>query len=373
MGESELITLVVHTSERAEKLKEILEFHAIPVTFEEVNVTNEESTLTAVKVRIPVTMLPLGLKILESGDANTAPLAVMKMTGMSNNLLIPVDFSESSMLAIKIGFFLARKFQIEPMVMHAFMAPLYNNADPFAGALENSDVEEVIENDDLRKLAATRLSKFKASIIQKQKSGELPEMKFSTSLLEGVPEQVILEYCKSSRPFMVIMSTRGKNKKESDLVGSVTAEVIDSCRVPIMTVPDNYTVQGVENVRRIVMFCNFSSYDIMTVRGLMRAFDYPACNVYLVPVSDNPIIGANRKLQSLRKYFSELYPTAQFHVPELSGGNFEKSVSEILDNYNVQLIIAPNKKSSAISRFFRPTLAHKILFEKDIPLLAIPV
>lgn len=44
----------------------------------------------------------------------------------------------------------------------------------------------------------------------------------------------------------------------------------------------------------------------------------------------------------------------------------------IADNH-IQLMIVPNKKSSAFSRFFRPTLAHRILFERDVPLLVLPV
>ncbi len=40
------------------------------------------------------------------------------------------------------------------------------------------------------------------------------------------------------RPAAIVMGTRGKNAKELDLIGSVTAEVMDGCTTPIFAVPD---------------------------------------------------------------------------------------------------------------------------------------
>ena len=39
----------------------------------------------------------------------------------------------------------------------------------------------------------------------------------------------------------------------------------------------------------------------------------------------------------------------------------------------VQMLIVPNKKRNILSRLFNPGIAHKILFERDMPLLSAPV
>ena len=57
----------------------------------------------------------------------------------------------------------------------------------------------------------------------------------------------------------------------------------------------------------------------------------------------------------------------------MSAPGLDNNMKTVLDERRIDLIIVPNKKSSAFSRFFRPTLAHRILFEKDIPLLVLPV
>lgn len=371
------ITLVVHTPERAERLKEILEFHGVSVVLEHLSLNNSDIKVNPVNVRIPLDSIELGLKILESGQLPSTPLSIMKMTGMGSHMLIPVDFSPSSLLAVKTGFSLARKFNIEPIVLHAFMTPLFPS-EPFAQDPENPgmppDYEaEITEDMDLRNMASRQLAKFKQQIIKGQKEGTIADVHFSTSMLEGLPEQVILEYCKQNKPLMVVMATRGINRKESDLVGSVTAEVIDSCRVPVLTVPEGYAFDGLENKKNILYFCTLSSVDLVNMRGLMRLFDFPACNVFLLPVSDRPFENSAARLDDLASFFSQSYPTADFSVGSLGKGKFDETIREFLDKKNIDLIIVPNKKSTALSRFFRPTLAHRILFDRDIPLLVLPV
>lgn len=380
MGEKEraddLITLVVHNLDHALKLKEILEFHGICVTLEDVDCEGLPLQVSPKKVRIPISKLPLGLKILESGDNTAAPLALAKMTGMGNTLLIPVDFSPMSLAAVKLGFLLAEKFNVEPVVLHAFTSPSYigENSESFY-SVDYADeiIDDTAQADRLKRIASQELLKFKKIIVEEQESGELPSIKFSTSLLEGIPEQVIQEYCKTNNPVVVVMATRGIHKKGIDLIGSVTAEVIDACRVPIVTVPENFAPSGLMHSKRVAVFCTFTGYDSLVLRWLMRTFDYPSAKFYLVAAGDRPVLRSDSKLAQLCDYFAKTYPTASFTVSNQLSAGFDTRVSELIENEKIDLMIVPNKKSSAISRFFKPTLAHRILFEKDIPLIVLPV
>ena len=76
-----LITLVIHTEERAVKLKQILESHDIKVVLEDVSLPGVPLGAPVKKVRISIDSLSLGLKILESGDLTASPLSIFKLTG----------------------------------------------------------------------------------------------------------------------------------------------------------------------------------------------------------------------------------------------------------------------------------------------------
>lgn len=371
------ISLVIHTPARARRLKEVLESHGISASLEEVDANGDEKIKTdARKVMINIDDLPMALKILESGDLVSSPLPLPRMENSGNTLLIPIDFSPASMLAVKVGFYLAKKLELEPVLMHAFLAPQFTPTDFYENQVDpvgEPDIIEAEEEIDLRNSASSQLSKFKRSVEKAIADGKIDDVKFSTTLLEGVAEQVIHEYCRMNNPFMIVMATRGVDKKESDLVGSVTAEVIDACRVPILTIPDNYVPHGVEGIKNIAMFCTLTGFDAVTVRGLMRMFNYPQCNIWLLPVSENQSGSVNSKLENLRSYLADTFPTATIHEDHLPKGKFDDNMRKLLDEKKINLIIVPNKKSNAISRFFRPTIAHKILFERDIPLLVLPV
>ncbi len=47
---------------------------------------------------------------------------------------------------------------------------------------------------------------------------------------------------------------------------------------------------------------------------------------------------------------------------------------KVLDNQNkIELIVVPTPHKNIFARLFNPSLAHKLLFHSDIPMLSIPV
>ncbi len=369
----DLITLVIHTPAYAQSLKNILESHGVQVILEDF-VSHKSPVAVAQRVKIMPRDLPLAIKIIESGNAYSPALIDMKMAGMSGNLLIPVDFSDSSKLAVEVGFKLAKRMGIHPVVMHSYVAPVFTQPQVFGQNFE--DVDTVSENEeaiDIHNIAASSLSNFKNKIKNWQKTGEIPDVKFSVSLQEGVPEEAILEYCKAAPPELVVMATRGVNKKEEELIGSVTAEVLDSCRVPLFTVPENCSIGSIEEITELLMICNLDQHDILTIDALMRMFDYPKCNVTLVPVIQRKNAKIKDKLNALAAYFNSNYPISQFSIVVPDSANYRSEIDKIINERHIQLLIIPNKKTNIFSRIFRPTLAHKCLFERDVPMLVLPV
>lgn len=369
----DFITLVIHTPARAQNLKNILESHGMEVRLEDF-VSYKSPVAVAQRVKIRPKDLPLSLKIIESGEGYSPALIEMKMAGMSGNLLIPVDFSQSSMLAVEIGFKLAKRIGVHPVVLHSYVAPIFKSpvTAEMSGEIED-EMAEAEESKDIRNVAASRLAKFKSDIRKGQKEGRIPDMKFSAILEEGVAEETILEYCRETPPVLVVMATRGIGRKEEELIGSVTAEVLDSCRVPVFTVPENCGIKQIADIVRLMLFCNLDQHDIMTVDALMRMFDYPKCSITLVPVSQRKGVKVSDKLTALQEFFQSNYPTADFKTLLPKSEDFRKEIDKAISGNDIDLLIVPNKKTNVFSRIFRPTIAHKFLFERDMPMLVIPV
>lgn len=297
-------------------------------------------------------------------------------SGMSNHLLIPVDFSESSMLAVSAGFHFAKTLHLLPVILHVYPVVWFGETPPvdymsmYPG---DADIQEAIEQRDIMKVAEHGMSRFRKRVEEAKANGSIPDVKYNTLLLEGIAEDVILDYCKQNNPRLVVMATRGIDKKEEDLIGSVTAEVLDSCRVPVFTVPDNYKATPDKELKRILMFCTLDQYDIIALENLINTFKTDGEEIWLMAASHRHLGDAHDRVMALKATLAEKWPSVKFHV----ANPHEEETSDDLDRYisrnRIDLIIAPNRKTSIFTRLFRPSVAHQCLFTLDLPMLALPV
>lgn len=295
---------------------------------------------------------------------------------MSRHMLIPVDFSEASMFAVRVGFRFARILDMIPVLMHVY--PMMwlgeDTAGEYLGDYDpmESELADAIAERDMMRAAEYRFRKFRDSLSGKIKSGEIVNVKYTTLLQAGIPEDEILNYCREQHPGIVLMSTRGISRKEEELIGSVTAEVLDLCDVPVFTIPDNYPVEDKKPLKRMLMFCTLDQYDVPALEKLMHTFNSPEIDVWLMPVTHRHAATVQQLLDSLYERLSNAWPNATFHEAPLLDAKIDSQLETFIKENQIELIIAPNRRASILTRLFRPSVAHQCLFTIDIPMLALP-
>ena len=300
--------------------------------------------------------------------------------GSSTDVLIPVDFSPKQNLSLEVGFKLAERLNSSVTLIHASIVPepmiIPQFPDDFNGMdNENTQIEEMEMEEEVDKINKGSMSDLERRLRLMQTEGKLPAVKFDNIISPGMPEEVIKEYCLMSPPKIVVMATRGIEKRKEELVGSVTAEVIDQAVAPVFTVPEDYDFPGLKAIERICLFCYFEEYDVTAVSKLMELFSTPNLKIILFPATDK-IKGEalQSKMKNLVSQLENLYPGSEFLASEIDMScNLRDNAETMFRRESIQMILVPNKKRNAILRFFNPGLAHKILYEIDFPLLAIPV
>lgn len=359
-------------------LRRILESHGIEVKFENLVLTGADIA-SGVRVKINEKNLALALKIVESGDLASLSKEEMRLAGISGNVLIPVDFSPYSGLAAGVGLQLAAILRLDVVFMHTFATSYFGGNLAYSNVLDpgemnvEANIAEMEADRDMQAESERLMKEFTDRIRRRQEAGELPDVKFTTTISEGIPEEVIQEYCRLTPPALVVMGTRGKNKKEEELVGSVTAEVLDSCRVPILAIPENFGKESIDDIKKVAYFCNLDQQDIISIDTLMRLFDFPQVEVTLIPVNERAGSRIREKVGSLCEYFTKNYPGARFSTAIFSEKEFREGFEDLVKDKGIEMLIVPNKKRNILSRLFNPGIAHKLLFERDMPMLALPV
>lgn len=377
MTRDTLITLAIHTYGVACELKRTLEAEGIAVALQSVDLNNDTRAAAGVRVRITMVDLPKALRIVENNPQPLKASDDMKLAGLKGTLLIPVDFSPNSTLAVRVGFDLARRLKLKPILLHAYVTPYFKGSLGVnqGGCYDAGDAEAL--SDINVSLTPDKEAKFlMVSLVKKIRtlmdSGVLPYMEFAWEVREGIPEEVILAYMRQQPPALVVMATRSATRRSSEVIGSVTAEVLDSCRVPLFVVPENRDIPSIMDINRVVYFCNLDQQDILQMDIFQRFFSYPAANMYLISVSERAGASAPARIRTLQEYFSSAYPHSRFSSMVFAAENFRADFERALVDNDLQMIVIPNKHRNVFARLFNPSIAHRLLFEKDIPMLVLP-
>ena len=301
---------------------------------------------------------------------------VINRRSQEKTILVPVDFSEYSFTAARLAFDMASGHGASIVLLYAYVAPSRTDSfsiTPDSGFLDIGAEEVAMEID---KVAKRKMEDFSERIKEYIKTGVIPAVKFTTEVYEGLAEEVILEYARNVSPMLIVMGTRGADKKESDMIGSVTAEVLDSCRSVAFTVPESMRLPiPKEGMRQVAFFANLDNDDFSVLDKVHELFPTSPFHINLVYAGRKKgrAEGNDREMEMLLDYCKVHYPGYVFDAKTVSGVGDIEDFEKMQQERPMEMIIIPNKRKNALARLFNPGLAHRLLFHCDIPMLAVPV
>ena len=144
-------------------------------------------------------------------------------------ILVPVDYSPCSRVALRFALDVAARFQASLDIVHVWDRPSYvsnvvmTTTEPVSG---KSLIRLIQEN------AQRDLEEFLASVEHS------PGTVLSGRLLSGDPASTLLHELKEGKHHAVIVGTHGRTGLSRVLLGSVAEKLVRLSPVPVMTVPD---------------------------------------------------------------------------------------------------------------------------------------
>ncbi|WP_211604969.1 universal stress protein [Porphyromonas gingivalis] len=366
MKEEKLVTLAIHSYEKAQILKSLLETEGIEAYLH--NVNQIQPVISAgVRVRIKETDLPRALSIIEDNKWDQEdPKKRAKNT--EEYVLIPVDFSEYTMRICELGFNFAARRGLRVVLMHVYISPFFSTPLTVGDTAVFQLSNEVSLRKEYQRVQRL-MNKLKKELRERITREELPEISFSSVLLDGAPEDVILSYCKRHRPVMIVMGTRGKSRKDSDLIGSVAAEVIDSSKVPVLVIPEEVPFSDLNQAKHVAVATSFDQRDLVLFDAMMKLLDKnnPSYSIFNISVGTpewNQV-----QLKAIREYHAHHYPDTTINVSMLDEGDFSLALEKFIRQEKVDMIVVNTYRRNFFARFFNPSMARRMLFHAGTPLL----
>lgn len=370
--EDKLVTLTILTYAKAQILKTILEDEGIETYIHNVNQIQPVIS-SGVRVRIKESDLPHALKIIESSawlSEDVVGGKVSQTKSTSNKVLIPVDFSGYSMKACEFGFNYAQNTGAEVVLLHVYFTPIYSTSLPY-GDIFNYQLSDDENVKTILQKVHTELNGLLDKVKEKIASGQFPNVKYMCVLREGIPEEEILRYVKDCCPRIVIMGTRGKNQKDLDLIGSVTAEVIERSRVPVLAIPENTPFRQFSEVKHIAFITNFDQRDLIAFDSLIASFKSFRFSVSLIHLSGIKDTWDEIKLGGIKEYFHKQYPQLDIHYDVVQDDDLLNNLEQYIEKENIDIIALTSYRRNIFYRLFNPSIARKMIFHSDTPMLVL--
>lgn len=371
-----LVTLAIHSFEKAQALQNELEANGIESIIQHVG----DSIVTRnVRVRIKECDLDKATAIVEEINNMAVNGALNKGNNMGE-LLVPIDFSEFSLRICSIAFKLAKSYNTNVVLFNAFIDPT-----PHIYLIEEMLTREKGKRDKALQDNLNSIKEKQAVLDEKLKdliaNGTLPDVNYRYVIDTGIPEEKILEYSRKNQPLLILMGSRTKAEIDSEEIGSVTGEVMERSRIPVFALPKNSTFESFNELKNIVYATRFEDDDLMAFDKLMtllKPFNFKVHFLHLAKGKKNYHEAENSiwneiKLRGIQEYFKKNYPEQEITISLLNNEDTLKAIDQYVTEQNIDILSLTTHQRSLFVRLFNPSTAKTMLDNTETPLLVFHV
>ena len=288
-------------------------------------------------------------------------------------VLVPVDFSPASSLAVNYGIGFARKFRAKLTLLHVVESP---------SALMYTFPTEVARVEKQRSAQAERML---AALVGPEDQDDL-DVRFLVR--PGDIERVIAAVSLEEQADIIVMGTHGRGLFGRLLIGSVAQSMLRKAAAPVLTVCH---VSRPLEFKRILFGTDLAESSVQGFRFALDLASQMGSSLVVAHVLDKrPLVtyetpevtavfdkeGRNA-LQEARMKFAEFEAEGARRKVRvetvLAEGEAREALIRIADENRVDFMILAVRKKGAFERAFLGSTAEPVIREAHVPVLSIPV
>ena len=360
-----MLTIAVLPFVKAHFLKTLLEKEGIQCILEDLNLTEGTSSL-AVRVQITEDNLEQAFPVLEEFLGKPAnPVYTRKDS--ERQILVPVDFSAYSFKAAKIAFEIAQQLNARMVLFHSYPNPVVYSV-PFSDVYA-FDTGLMVHLENAEKNAQAQMELFLKSLIHHFTKETWDKVETEFIIKAGDARDDILAYAHQYQVMVIVMGTQGKAGGEYDILGSVTAEMIVSAKVPILAIPADAPENIHATFKKVLYATNFDEKDFVAIEKLIRIIEPYQAQIFCVHVgrSEEPVWDLAR-LEGMKDILRTQYQNKTFDCQLIIGEDILAELQKYISDNNIDVLALTTHKRNILTRMFNPSIARKMLFHTNIPL-----
>ncbi|MEQ8624764.1 MAG: universal stress protein [Vicingaceae bacterium] len=282
----------------------------------------------------------------------------MKKPFNVNKILIPIDFSETSKLALEHAANLCKKFNSKLHLLHVYTS---SNVD----VLPNLTATNANESNDekLKKLITEELNDIGAEFKNKY------NVDYQIEVREGKISKEISLTAVEAKADMIVMGTHGVSGFEEFFLGSNAYRTVTSSSVPVLTIQKHIKKMGYDKIVMPVDASKHTRDKASQVAAIAKAFDstvYIAALISEDHEEEEKIF--NLKVKQLEEFFDEKGVKHQKKV--IHGKNIADMTLEYSSEIGADLTVVMTEQEAATGLFVGP-YAQTVVNHSKIPILSV--
>ncbi|MEY3344059.1 MAG: hypothetical protein RL090_1743 [Bacteroidota bacterium] len=263
----------------------------------------------------------------------------------SSTLLVPIDFSENAIIALKFAIGLAKDRKSELVLLHVH---------------DDNNPNEVFRDN----LSPSHQMDLWSNFARNQ------GCKVNPIMVRGGISDSILETAKKLSASMIIMGTKGAGNNLQRLIGSNASHVVTNALCPVLVIP-----QGIEsmNISKVVVAIDPAIENDQTVSWVSKYLCTPHTQMLLWSSSSRQTqtdtIEYHKRLIQIIK---QKEPECKIDSKVKDDGNAATELEEFFKDLDADLLVLTTHHRGFIEKLFDSSLTINLTLRADIPILAIP-
>lgn len=324
----------------------------------------------------------IGVKIYVSEEQRSAANQIMQQlqgeiemetplspeTSMfKGEFIVPVDFSSASINACYFAIELAALFKSRIKIIHTYGVPeirpmSFDDTDFYNGTL-------ALQLDELRNDAEKNLKQLTAKLEKFVAIKAFKDIAISTSIINGLPEEITLFTAEKENANMIIMGVSRKDTRTFEPIGKIASKIISKSLCPVLIIPENSEFNN-KVIKNILYATAFDELDFSAIQKLIGFVEKVPSQIFLSHIStEGEDSWDNIKMDGLKDYFSKVYNFDKVFCSVSYSKDILKALDDFIQENSIDILCLLTHKRNLISKLINPGLTHKVLYHTKIPLL----
>lgn len=272
----------------------------------------------------------------------------------NSKILVPIDFSEQSLIALSQSYNLAKNIKAEVVLLYVIdevnpMVKMFiKGLDEIRGAVESN----------LKSLADEKI----------KETG----LKISTVVEEGKIYQVINDVAKKMEATFIVMGTKGV--ESSKFIGSNALKVVKTAPCPVITIKGKEHNKGCGKIVLPLDLTKETSDKVNKAIEIAKIFDAEICAVSILLTGKDDVVSKLKdQLLLVQNYIikNKVNCTAEMVKILKKDDKLSHAVIAYAEKIDADLIMIMTQQEKDIKEFFIGSHAREIINISDIPVLSV--